>query len=159
MKKLTDRVVLIILALTAVLILCFCGIAMEYNLFGQSEVQPASVTVSIASNIPSSTVVPSTQSSSVAASSNLIPSSSVNVSTHSIASKGSTVSSALAKVNINTASEKELDSLPGVGEVIAKRIVEYRKEHGDFSSIEELLEVKGIGNAKLEKMRSYVIVE
>lgn len=59
-------------------------------------------------------------------------------------------------VNINTASEQELDTLPGVGPVTAKRIIEYRNQVGGFRSIDQLLDVKGIGPKKLERMRSRV---
>jgi len=58
------------------------------------------------------------------------------------------------KIDINSATAKDLERLNGVGPAIAKRIVEYRTSHGRFSSAEDLLKVKGIGKAKLEKMRS-----
>lgn len=54
------------------------------------------------------------------------------------------------KININTANAVELTYLPGVGNYIAKKIVEYREKHGGFSTIEELTEVDGIGEATLE---------
>lgn len=59
-------------------------------------------------------------------------------------------------VNVNTASQKELESLPGIGEVIAQRIIEYRETHGPFTTVEDLLKVKGIGPKKLEKLRDRV---
>ncbi|MDH7601610.1 MAG: ComEA family DNA-binding protein [Armatimonadota bacterium] len=59
-------------------------------------------------------------------------------------------------VNINTAGPDELDRLPGVGPVTAQRIIEYRTQIGRFTSINQLLDVKGIGPKKLEQMRSYV---
>lgn len=57
------------------------------------------------------------------------------------------------KIHINTADEKKLDELPGVGPVMAKRIVEYRNEHGPFESVDDLAKVRGIGAEKLEKIR------
>ncbi len=63
-----------------------------------------------------------------------------------------------AKVNINTASATELEVLPGVGEVIAQRIVDYRTENGPFGSVDELLDVSGIGEATLDEMREQVTV-
>ncbi len=61
-------------------------------------------------------------------------------------------------VNINTASKAELMTLPGVGEVIAERILEYRR-HKRFETPEELMEVKGIGPKKFERLRPYIRVE
>ena len=57
------------------------------------------------------------------------------------------------KIHINTADEKQLDELPGIGPIMAKRIVEYRNEHGPFASVDELAKVRGIGPEKLEKLR------
>ena len=57
------------------------------------------------------------------------------------------------KIHINTADEKKLDELPGIGPTMAKRIVEYRNEHGPFESIDDLAKVRGIGPEKLEKIR------
>jgi competence protein ComEA len=63
---------------------------------------------------------------------------------------------AAGSVSLNSADSKQLQTLPGVGPATAERIVEYRKEHGRFTAIEELLAVKGIGPKKLEKMRPYL---
>ena len=61
-------------------------------------------------------------------------------------------------VNINTADEKELDKLPGIGPAMAKRIIEYRTENGAFQSPEEIKRVKGIGDAKYEKMKDKIVL-
>lgn len=63
---------------------------------------------------------------------------------------------ALPVVNINTATEQELEELPGVGPVTASSILEFRAEKGRFSSVDELLEVSGIGDATLAKIAPYV---
>jgi competence protein ComEA len=61
-------------------------------------------------------------------------------------------------IDLNRASQSELESLPGIGPVIAGRIVAYRQAHGPFLKIEDLLEVKGIGPSILEKIRELVSV-
>lgn len=61
-------------------------------------------------------------------------------------------------VNINTASASELETLPGVGEVIAQRIIDYRDANGPFTSVDQLLDVSGIGDATLADMRGQVTV-
>lgn len=60
------------------------------------------------------------------------------------------------KININTATEEELDTLPGIGPSTATKIIEYRKENGKFKSIEEIKEVSGIGDAKYEKIKDLI---
>jgi competence protein ComEA len=62
-------------------------------------------------------------------------------------------------VNVNTATLEELQLLPGVGESRARAMIETRKQRGGFKSVDDLLEVKGIGTASLEKLRPYVTVE
>jgi competence protein ComEA len=65
----------------------------------------------------------------------------------------------VAVVNLNTADVDTLQrELSGIGEVKAKAIVAYREEHGNFASVDELLEVKGIGQATLEKNRDKLSV-
>ena len=63
-----------------------------------------------------------------------------------------------SKVNINTANEVELDSLPGIGPSIAKKIVTYRNENGKFNNIEDIKNVSGIGDAKYEELKNYITV-
>ena len=63
-----------------------------------------------------------------------------------------------ALLNINTADESELDKLPGIGPSLAKRIVEYRRKNGQFSAVEELDNVDGIGPRKLEELKGQVTI-
>ena len=59
-------------------------------------------------------------------------------------------------VRLSTAAPAELEALDGIGPALAQRIVDWRQEHGGFSSVEDLLEVPGIGEAKLEALRDQV---
>jgi len=63
-----------------------------------------------------------------------------------------------AKLDLNRANAQELEDLPGIGPVLAERIVDYRKSGKTFRSIDELREVKGIGKKKLEQIRALVMV-
>jgi competence protein ComEA len=63
-----------------------------------------------------------------------------------------------APVNINTASETDLETLDGVGPVTAAAIIQYRTQHGPFRSIEDLVDVSGIGPATLEQLRPFITV-
>ena len=73
-------------------------------------------------------------------------------------SAGGVVGSAAAPVDLNAATPEELDSLPGVGPATAAAIVAHRQEIGRYTSIEELLDVRGIGPAKLDALRKLVTV-
>ena len=61
-------------------------------------------------------------------------------------------------VNINKATQAELENLPGIGPAIATRIIEYRNENGKFSSIDDIKNVKGIGDAKYDKIKDSIEV-
>jgi competence protein ComEA len=62
------------------------------------------------------------------------------------------------RVRLNLAGVEELETLPGVGPVLAERIVAYRQEHGPFAVVEDLLDVPGIGEGKLAALRDAVLV-
>lgn len=62
------------------------------------------------------------------------------------------------RVRVNAATASELEALPGVGPVLASRIVEHREAHGAFREVEDLLDVAGIGEAKLASMRDSLVV-
>lgn len=63
------------------------------------------------------------------------------------------------KVDLNTASLKELMELEGIGPVLARRIIEYRDEHGGFNSIEELVYIMGIGPKLFEELKDEIMVK
>ena len=65
----------------------------------------------------------------------------------------------LSPLNLNTATEEELMRLPGIGEELARRIVAYRITNGAFQSIEEIMEVSGIGQGKFEALKDRITVE
>jgi competence protein ComEA len=60
-------------------------------------------------------------------------------------------------IDLNKASRQEFLELPGIGEKLADRILQYRKEHGRFRSVEELREVPGIGKKRMERLRPLII--
>jgi competence protein ComEA len=69
-----------------------------------------------------------------------------------------TTGSSIAPVNLNTATAEQLDTLPGIGPVTAQAILDWRTENGSFTSVDELLEVSGIGDATLADIAPYVYV-
>lgn len=66
--------------------------------------------------------------------------------------------SGTGKININTATAEDLTLLPGIGNTLAERIVAYRQTHGQFASIDELVNVKGIGTETLSRLSQFITV-
>jgi competence protein ComEA len=62
------------------------------------------------------------------------------------------------KVNLNTATIEQLQTLPGIGPAMARRVIEYRTKVGKFTKIEELINVKGIGEKKFQKIKDRLVV-
>lgn len=62
----------------------------------------------------------------------------------------------VAPININSSSKADLIRLPGIGETYAQRIIEYRETNGDFTSVDDLVKVKGIGKRTLEKIKPFI---
>jgi len=62
------------------------------------------------------------------------------------------------KVNINTATAEQLQALPGIGPVLAKAIIDHRAKNGKFSKIEEILNVKGVGEKMFQKIKDRLVV-
>jgi competence protein ComEA len=70
----------------------------------------------------------------------------------------SSVTNPTTKMNVNTAKAPQLETLPGIGPSLAQEIIQHRQQNGPFQSIEDLLNVSGIGPAKLEQMREFIVV-
>ena len=64
-----------------------------------------------------------------------------------------------SKININKANQTELETIPGVGPSTSLKIINYRNENGKFSSIEEIKNVPGIGDAKYEQIKNYICIK
>lgn len=62
------------------------------------------------------------------------------------------------RINLNTATLEELDTLPGIGPVLGQRIIDYRQEHGGFQTVEEIINVSGIGEKTYAKLADLVEV-
>ncbi len=73
-----------------------------------------------------------------------------------LAQKGKAAST--EKVNLNTATLEQLQTLPGIGPAMAKRVIEYRTKIGKFNKIEELINVKGIGEKRFQKIKDRLLV-
>ena len=67
-------------------------------------------------------------------------------------------SSRKIKIRLNNASPIELERVPGIGPIMAGRIVHFRSQNGDFRTVDDLLKVKGIGKKTLQKMRPFITI-
>jgi competence protein ComEA len=74
----------------------------------------------------------------------------------SSAASGAGVAPTAGPVHLNTATVEQLDELPGIGPVTAQKIIDYREQHGAFSSVDDLDAIPGIGPARLEQLRELV---
>lgn len=70
-----------------------------------------------------------------------------------------TATRAPSKININTATLAELDTLPGIGPAIAQRIIDYRTQNGDFKTIQDIKKVRGIGDALFNQIKDLITVQ
>lgn len=77
----------------------------------------------------------------------------------SLPSRQTEVKSQATKININTASQELLETLPRIGKIYASRIIEYRETYGGFDSIEEIMNVSGIGKQTFETIKELITVD
>jgi len=87
-----------------------------------------------------------------------IPAHGVSAQAKAPAPRGAKAAPTTAVVNINTASAAELDSLPGIGAKTAARIIEYRQKNGPFKKVEELMNVRGVGEKNFLKLKPQLTV-
>ncbi|PJM73136.1 competence protein ComEA [Bifidobacterium primatium] len=118
-----------------------------------STASPKSSASSQTSPPSASTVQPQPQKASPTPTASPSPSSSVPST-----SPGTAASNASGLIDLNTATAEQLDTINGIGPVTARRILEHRARNGRFTSVDELLDVQGIGAKTLEKIRPYVTV-
>lgn len=64
-----------------------------------------------------------------------------------------------SRVNLNTATREDLENLPGIGAVLAQRILAYRDAYGPFVTVEQIMEVDGIGENRFEALKEWITVE
>ena len=155
------------MAALAALVLLFGGFTGGFFLGRNTRVETIQTTMSVRATVPGETVVvlrevlvtlpPETTPPTVPATEPPVRSEPAK-QTETKKSSGSTEKKVTFPVNINTASKKELDALPGIGETLAQRIIDYRSANGPFSTVDELTKVKGIGAKTLEKLKPYATV-
>ena len=155
------------MAALAALVLLFGGFTGGFFLGRNTRVETIQTTKTVRETVPGETVVvlrevlvtlpPETTPPTVPATEPPVRSEPAK-QTEPKKSSGSTEKKVTFPVNINTASKKELDALPGIGETLAQRIIDYRSANGPFSTVDELTKVKGIGAKTLEKLKPYATV-
>ncbi len=121
------------------------GVRAAHASAATAEPDDESDTLSTGHPAPDATVVSSTPDPTIRSSTGVATSDSESVSKEEM-------------IDINTAELSELLSLPGIGPTLAGRILDYRREHGPFQSVLELLQVKGIGTKRLERLTPLVQV-
>jgi competence protein ComEA len=81
------------------------------------------------------------------------------VPTSLVAAESPAAGQAVETIHLNQATAEQLQTLPGVGPALSERIVRYRSEHGPFRTIDQLAEVKGVGQAKLARFKNQLTVD
>ncbi len=146
-----------LIVFTAVL----CALIIGYNAFYVPDISMSNITVATdASGTNSEEYTPKASFSSQAESGRVSENPESAEPVEAKAASGKAKAAPAGKININTATAQQLsDGLDGVGEVMAKRIIEYREKNGSFHSIEEIKNVQGIGEKTFEKLKDQITVE
>lgn len=156
MSELLKERTLLILALVLCVIVSLLGV------WDAPELSPARMVYAVSTSDTQSraTTVSGSQSVSAVTAESAQGSVVPTAATTPAAIKTTTASSAVGgKVNINTATKEQLaDALDGIGDTLAQRIVEYRESHGGFDSIEEIMNVSGIGEKRYAAIKDHITI-
>lgn len=149
----TKRFILVMTCLTAV----FCVLTIIYNFMSSppfGSVQIAALSGSADSGRSSSSSSSSQTGSGFSTGESSTGSYSESGGEESsYSSRSSKASEVSFPIHLNSATKEELTALPGIGDTLAQRIIDYRSQHGNFQSIDELDQVKGIGSKILQKVK------